>query len=146
MSNGIKVLFGAVLGALYAGIGILQLVWAVFGPLAGLEALLISGDVFSGFVLLVIGAILLAGAWKLSTGTREGISFIYVGTFLSVLFGLVALCSLGAGALEATFFAEEGEEAWSIMGAITPLLYLAVIGAAGFLAWGREFLRGFFPG
>jgi len=145
MSNGIKVLFGAVLGALYAGIGILQLVWAVFGPLAGLEALLISGDVFSGFVLLVIGAILLAGAWKLSTGTREGISFIYVGTFLSVLFGLVALCSLGAGALEATFFAEEGEEAWSIMGAITPLLYLAVIGAAGFLAWGREFLRGFFP-
>ena len=146
MSNGIKVLFGAVLGALYAGIGILQLVWAVFGPLAGLEALLISGDVFSGFVLLVIGAILLAGAWKLSTGTREGISFIYVGTFLSVLFGLVALCSLGAGALEATFFAEEGEEAWSIMDAITPLLYLAVFGAAGFLAWGREFLRGFFPG
>ena len=82
---------------------------------------------------------------KLSRGTRDGAPFIYVGILLSVLFGLVALCSLGAGALEATFFAEEGEEAWSIMDAITPLLYLAVIGAAGFLAWGREFLRGFFP-
>lgn len=145
MSNRIKVLFGAVLGALYAGIGILQFVWAIFGPLAGLEFLLISGDVFSGFVLLVIGAVLLDGAWKLSRGTRDGAPFIYVGILLSVLFGLVALCSLGAGALEATFFAEEGEEAWSIMDAITPLLYLAVFGAAGFLAWGREFLRGFFP-
>ncbi len=143
MSDGTKIIFGAVLGALYVGTAILQFIWAIFGPLADLEVLLISGDVFSGFVLLVIGAVLLTGARKFSTDTGEGVSFIYVGIFLSVLFGLVALCSLGAGALEATFFAEEGEEVWSVMDVATPLLYLAVIGVSGFLAWGREFLRRF---
>lgn len=145
MNSGIKVLFGAVLGAFYAGIGILQFVWAIFGPVAGLEIFLISGDIFSGFVLFVVGAVLLAGAWKLSRGTRDGAPFIYVGILLSILFGLIALCTLGAGVLEVILFAEGGEEAWSIMDEITPLLYLAVIGVAGFLAWGREFLRGVFP-
>ncbi len=144
MSDRTKIIFGVVLGALYVGTATLQFIWAIFGPLVDLEVFLISGDVFSGFVLLVIGAVLLAGARKLSTDTGEGgMSFIYFGIFLSVLFGLVALCSLGAGALEATFFAEEGEEVWSVMDVATPLLYLAVIGVSGFLAWGREFFRRF---
>jgi hypothetical protein len=142
MNDKNKAIFGAVLGALYTGTGILQFACAIFGPVGGLEGFHISGDLFNGFVLLVIGAVLLNGAWKVSTGAMDGIPFIYVGLFLSVLFGVVALCSLGAGALEATFFGGEGETAWSAMDAISPLLYLAAIGAIGLLAWDREFFRG----
>ncbi|WP_342770906.1 MULTISPECIES: hypothetical protein [unclassified Methanoculleus] len=147
MSNGIKVLFGAVLGLLYVVFGLLQFVQAVFEavsgvPMAGLAALLVPGNVFSEFVLIVVGAVLLTGAKKLSGGAEEGMPFIYVGILLSVGFGLVALCSMGAGALEAAAFPEEGAEPWSVVDTITPILYLAVIGVLGFLAWGKELFRG----
>ncbi|NLE27578.1 MAG: hypothetical protein GX625_20040 [Clostridiaceae bacterium] len=140
MSDGIKVLFGAVLGVLYVAFGLLQFILAAFGPVESLEALLIPGDIFSGFVLLVIGTVLLTGARKLSGGAADGMPFIYVGILLSVGFGLVellALCALGADAYLVGEWAD-----WSVMDTITPLLYLAVLGVLGFLAWGREFLRG----
>jgi hypothetical protein len=142
MNDKIKTIFGAAAGVLYTASGTLQFVWAIFGSLGGLEVLRISGDLFNGFVLLVIGAVLLTGALKIFTGAMEGVSFIYVGLFLSVLFGAVALCSTVAGAIEATFFAGEGESAWSAVDAVSPLLYLAATGAIGLLAWGREFFRG----
>lgn len=50
---------------------------------------------------------------------------------------LLALCALGADAYLVGEWAD-----WSVMDTITPLLYLAVLGVLGFLAWGREFLRG----
>lgn len=139
MSNGIKVLFGLVLGALYVVFGILQFLQA-FGVIPIPESLLVPGDLFSGFVLLVIGAVLLTGAKKLSAGAEDGLPFIYVGILLSVGFGfveLLALCALGADAYLVGEWAD-----WSVMDTITPLLYLAVIGVLGFLAWSREFLRG----
>jgi len=142
MNDKVMAIFGAVAGVLYATTGILQFAWSLFGHVGGLEGLHISGDLFNGFVLLVIGAVLLNGAWKVATGAMDGIPFICVGLFLSTVFGVVALCSCGAGALEATFFGGEGETAWSAMDAISPLLYLAAIGAIGLLAWDREFFRG----
>ncbi|MDI6866413.1 hypothetical protein [Methanoculleus sp.] len=142
MNDKNKAIFGAVLGALYTGTGILQFACAFFGPVGGLEGFHISGDLFNGFVLLVIGAVLMTGAWKVSAGAMEGIPFICVGLFLSTVFGVVALCSIGAGVLEATFFAEGGETVCSAVNVINPLLYLAAVGVIGLLAWGREFFRG----
>ncbi|MDD4568285.1 MAG: hypothetical protein PHU37_10320 [Methanoculleus chikugoensis] len=140
MDNGVKILFGAVLGVLYAACGLLQVVQAAFGPVESLEALLISGNIFSGFVLLVIGSVFLTGVRKLSGGTEDGVPFIYVGILLSVGLGLVellALCALGADAYLIGEWAD-----WSAADAVNPLLYLAVIGVLGLLAWGKEFFRG----
>jgi hypothetical protein len=118
MSNGIKVLFGLVLGALYVVFGILQFLQA-FGVIPIPDSLLVPGDLFSGFVLLVIGAVLLTGAKKLSAGAEDGLPFIYVGILLSVGFGfveLLALCALGADAYLVGEWAD-----WSVMDTITPL-------------------------
>lgn len=140
MSNGIKIFFAAVLGVLYVAFGLLQFAFAAFGPVESLQALLIPGDIFSGFVLLVIGAVLLAGATKLSSGAADGMPFIYVGILLSVGFGLVKLLALCALGVDAYLVGEWAD--WSAVDEMNPLLYLAVLGVLGFLAWGREFFRG----
>jgi hypothetical protein len=134
MKNVIQGVFGAVLGALYTGFGALQIVAVFTGPAVPF----VPASVFWGFVLLVIGAVLLRGARNLSRGLDDGIVFVNVGILLSVAFGAIALLAAGAGALEAAI----AGEAWSVADAITPAAYLAVIGAAGFLAWCRRFVRG----
>lgn len=140
MSDGIKILFGAVLGVLYVAFGLLQFVLAAFGPVESLEALLIPGDLFTGFVLLVVGAVFLAGVKKLSSGAADGMPFVYVGILLSVGFGLVELLALCALGLDAYLVGEWAD--WVVTDAINPLLYLAVIGVFGFFAWGKELFRG----
>ncbi|MDK2974086.1 MAG: hypothetical protein PWP08_457 [Methanofollis sp.] len=141
MQDMTKLLFGAVLGALYVVLGIFQILWTVIGPQPGFDALFLTGDPFNGFVLLVIGAVFVTGAWKLFRDIGEGAVFIYIGILLSILFGMVEFFALCAGAIETIFFGEEGS-GWAITDSINPLLYLAAIGAVGFFAWGREFLRG----
>jgi hypothetical protein len=134
MSNRIKEIFGAVLGALYGGLGMLQIVSAV----TDLALPFVPASFFGGFALLVIGAVLLTGARNLAQGLDEGVVFVNVGILLSVAFGAVTLLAAGAGALEAAI----AGEAWSVADALAPAVYLAVIGAAGLLAWCRAFFRG----
>ena len=140
MSDTKMLVFGAVLGALYTVTGLLQVLGAVIGPVPGTDPLYLTGDLFVGFVLLVIGAVFAVGVRHLSGGVGEGTIFITVGILLSVLFGLVSLFAFCATGLDA-FSRGEGAE-WSVADSIDPLLYLAVIGAVGFFAWGRETLRG----
>lgn len=134
MDNLVQGVFGAVLGALYAGFGTLQIVAA----LAGLAVPFVPASLFWGFVLLVIAAVLLTGVRNLARGLDDGIVFVNVGFLLSVAFGAVTLLAAGAGALEAAI----AGEAWAVADALAPAVYLAVIGAAGFLAWCRGFFRG----
>lgn len=134
MNNMVQGVFGAVLGALYAGFGTLQIVAALTGPAVPF----VPASLFGGFVLLVIGAVLLTGVRNLARGLDDGIVFVNVGILLSVAFGAVTLLAAGAGALEAAI----AGEAWSVADVLAPAVYLAVIGAAGFLAWCRAFFRG----
>ena len=140
MSDTAKLVFGAVLGALYLVIGLLQLLGAVVGPIPGLDTFYLTGNPFSGFVLLVVGTVFAVGARKLFAGSGEGAIFVSIGVLFSVAFGLVELLALLATGLDAYLIGEWAE--WSAADAVNPLLYLAVLGAAGFLAWERKFLRG----
>lgn len=140
MSDTAKLVYGAALGALYLVAGALQVLVAVVGPIPGLDAFYLTGNLFGGFVLLVVGAVFLVGARNLARDAGEGAIFVSVGALLSVGFGLVELLALSAAGLDA-FLLREGA-GWSVAGLVSPLLYLAVFGAAGYLAWGRKFLRG----
>ncbi|MDV2480662.1 hypothetical protein F8E02_01290 [Methanoculleus sp. Wushi-C6] len=140
MSDTAKLIFGAALGALYLAAGSLQVIRAVVGPIPGLEFLSLTGDPFGGFVLLVVGAVFVAGVRKFSAGAGEGAIFVSVGILLSVAFGLVDLLALGAAGIDAYLVGEWAE--WSAADLVSHLLYLGVIGAAGFLAWERAFFRG----
>lgn len=134
MSDTAKLVYGAVLGALYPAAGSLQVVGAVMG----LDLPYLTGDPFGGFVLLVVGAVFAAGVRRLVAGAGEGAIFISVGILLSVAFGLVEVLALCAAGLDAGLAGAE----WSVAGSTSPLLYLGVIGAAGFLAWERASFRG----
>jgi len=134
MSNMIKGVFGAVLGALYGGLGTLQIAAALTGPAVPF----VPASLFWGCVLLVIGAVLLTGVRNLARGLDDGVVFFNVGILLSVSFGVISLLAAGAGALEAAI----AGEAWSVADTLAPAVYLAAIGAAGFLAWCRAFFRG----
>ncbi|NMA10535.1 MAG: hypothetical protein GX932_05910 [Methanomicrobiales archaeon] len=140
MNDTAKLVYGAVLGVLYIAAGLLQMVRAVVGPIPGLEAFYLTGNLFGGFVLLMVGAVFLAGVRNLAAGAGEGAIFVSVGVLLSVAFGLVELLALCALGIDAYLVGEWVE--WSVADAMNPLLYLAVLGAAGYLAWGRTFLRG----
>ncbi|MCT8337059.1 hypothetical protein FKB36_06000 [Methanoculleus sp. Afa-1] len=140
MSDTAKLVYGAALGALYLVAGALHILVAVVGPIPGLDALPLTGDPLAGFVMLVVGAVFAAGARNLARDAGEDAIFVSVGVLLSVGFGLVELLALSAAGLDAYLLG--GGAGWSVAGLVSPLLYLAVFGAAGYLAWGRKFLRG----
>lgn len=138
MKNSIKVFFSGIMGALYLGVGVLQIGSWVFSGLAAREV--VPADILGGFVLCVIGLVFLAGVPGLRSGTPGAVAYLFAGLLLSLAFGLVAFLAIGAGWLETALFGDLSE--WSAAEMAVPMLYLALGSVAGYAAWGREFFRG----
>jgi len=85
--------YSGLVGLLYVFFGFIELLdgfGLAMGSLLNIsEAVFIPGDPFAGVMLIITGAVYLAGVDSLSVGNREGLSFLAVGVLLStVLFGL----------------------------------------------------------
>jgi len=131
----------ALFGVLYLLSGCLMIASAGVPALAGMTApYLIPADPAGGFVLCVVGAVFLFAWRELARGVAEGPAFLYTGMALSGIFGLVALLSCGAQGLQVLLF-PDGEETWTWLRLVVPMLYLALVPTAGLLTWGRAFLN-----
>ena len=137
-----KVIFSGILGLLYCLFGMLQILSVILPGLARLLApALIPVDIASGFILCVIGAVFLFGAREMNTRTAGGEAFLYVGMLLSIAFAVITLLDTVAQGVNAILFGD-GNSTWSGTQMIVPMIYLAVLSLAGFMKWGRRFLRG----
>lgn len=137
-----KMVFCGIFGILYLAFGLVQIAASVLQGVAEMAGqLFIPADPAAGFALMVTGAVFLSGAVKMHKGIQEGPAFLYVGILLALAFGIIALLTSGAQAVEITFFGEEGS-AWQVGTMLVPMFWLALGSAAGFLAWSREFTSG----
>lgn len=128
-----------VAGILYVVFGILKMLEG-FGIETGLtESLLIPGDFFGGFCFVVIGAVFLYGAKELSAGIHMGVSYVYVGILMSLVFMAVYLLVMGADILMFYAVASEDYEGWTIIDSMRPGIYLGFLSLAGYVVWRGHF-------
>jgi len=141
MASG-KMIFAALVGAIYAVFGIVQILAGILPDLAAaLEPYLIPGDIVQGFVLCVIGSVFLYGTAEMHTCRAGAEAFLYVGLLLSLAFSIIMLLDICAIGIDTVIFGEEGENTWKIVSFAVPMLFLAVFSAIGFAAWGRKFTK-----
>ncbi|MDP3564481.1 MAG: hypothetical protein Q8R70_08325 [Methanoregula sp.] len=139
MTSHVHINFAALYGNLYQDFVIAMIASAAIPTLAELiGAYRIPSDPAGGFVLCVIGAVFVFACRELARSSADGPAFLIIGMVLSVVFGIVALVSLGAQGIEIMIFGEG--EIWDPALLIVPMLYLAFGSVAGLPAWGRAFL------
>ena len=112
------------LGTIYLGMGLLE----ALGKYAGPQLSFIPHDVFSGFVLLVIGGIYLSGVKGLWEGRYEGLAGPLVGTTLALIFGSLYLLVIGADGLS---YLLGDLEKWKPLADLRPEIWLAPLALPG---------------
>ncbi len=106
MSEKIRLIgiYSAIIGSMYILYGMLEIIAWAAGELA--FPLSPSPDIFAGFILVVIGSILLYRVRDLLNMRYEGLSFFFVGLILSAIIGIMYLLIMGADLLDATIIGE----------------------------------------
>ncbi|GAB6148725.1 hypothetical protein [Stetteria hydrogenophila] len=99
--------YSAAVGVLYVAYGLAEIAAWVFGGL-GFPPYA-SPSLMGGFVLLVIGSVLLYRAGALVRLEQEGLAFLFTGLLLSAMVGVMYLLIIGADALDAAIVGEEWE-------------------------------------
>ena len=129
-SGQIVALYSATLGLLYVLMGLLEIVGG-FGVeiplLAGVAgAFYVVGDSFSGFVLVVIGAVYLGGLGAVSGGDRKGLSYVSVGALMSTALLALYIANILSNGLGLVLGFEDWLE-WTLMDDLRPGLLLWVL-------------------
>lgn len=136
-----KILFAAIFSGLYLLFGITVIASALIFPVAEMTGpYRIPADPAAGFVLCVIGAVFASACRELFRDSPDGPAFLYIGMGLAVVFGLVAVISLGAQGIDTLIFG--GGETWDPLQLAVPMLYLAAGPVIGLMVWGRRFRTG----
>jgi hypothetical protein len=120
-------IYSAIVGLAYVLLGLLEIAGGLsveLPMLAGLaEAFYVVGDIYAGFVLLVIGAVYLGGLGAVSRGDREGLSFVSVGAIMSTVLLILYLANILSNGLGLVLSFEDWLE-WTLMDDIRPGLLL----------------------
>lgn len=133
-----QIAFAALAGVLYAFFGLLHIVEGL-GIDTGMAGLLfIPGDILGGFCLMVIAAVFLNGLREMLQGINAGVSFVYVGILMSLIFAAVYLLIMGGNLLD-SFIVPDDYEGWSVMETFRPGIYLGLLSLAGILYWKDRF-------
>ncbi|HII97699.1 MAG TPA: hypothetical protein HA272_00170 [Methanoregula sp.] len=138
MASLTKNLFSGLFGILYLIFGVTETLAGLVPGIADLTTpFMIPADIIGGLVLCVVGAVYLAALQRFTAGSGNGSAYLYVAMALSVIFGIVALLSLAAQGTDIILF---GNEPWSPVALLVPMVYLAILPAAALSRWGRRFI------
>ncbi len=133
-----KAVFAGVTGTLYVVLGSLQVLAGLGLRGAWSEALYLNGGAMDGFVLIVVGAVMVQGYRELRQGLHEGVAFVYIGILLALFFAIVELSAMGASYLGSWTIGGDYAE-YSALDVLSPALYLSPLPLAGLLVWRRGF-------
>jgi len=133
--------YSAVIGVLYMLAGLLEIsIWTGLNPPVIREVsilLNVAGDVFAGFVLIVIGLVYIWGIGELLEGDQEGVSYLAVGSLLSTTLFLLCIANILSNGLGSLLGFEDWLE-WSLLDEVSPgmiIWFLAV--PLLYLVWRR---------
>lgn len=107
--NEVKIIgiYSAIIGIAYILYGLIEIVIWAAGPLH--FPLSPGPDIFAGFILFIIGSILIYRIQSLVDMKYEGLSFLFVGLVLSAIIGIMYLLIIGANALDALIIGKSWE-------------------------------------
>jgi hypothetical protein len=140
--------YSAVIGILYAIFGILEILIG-WGDFVGAESALISplevagitvvpSDLFGGIMLIIVGAVYLTGVKQQAKGEREGLSFLFVGSLLALIFFGVYMVIMLANGVGYVFQFEDWLE-WIWLDDLRPGIWLFLLALPGtYLAFTRK--------
>ncbi len=97
-------IYSAIIGIAYIAYGLTEMISWATGPMN--LPLSPSQDIFAGFILLIIGSILVYRIKSLLDMKYEGLSFLFVGLVLSAIIGVMYILIMGADALDAVIIGE----------------------------------------
>jgi len=100
-------IYSAIIGIAYMAYGLIEMTSWATGPMN--LPLSPSQDIFAGFILLIIGSILVYRIKALLDMKYEGLSFLFVGLVLSAIIGIMYILIMGADALDAAILGESWE-------------------------------------
>lgn len=128
-------MFSLAAGCIYLVFGVLQVI-ASLGFNSELTAsLLIPSDTLGGFVLMIIGSVFIFGFKELYNNIDEGVSFLYVGILISLVFaGMYVLIMIG-NAFGAYVIQSENFKNWVPLDDLKPSIYLSVLSVYGYYLW-----------
>ncbi|MDW7731428.1 MAG: hypothetical protein SCH66_03240 [Methanolobus sp.] len=130
--------FAALTGVMYTIFGIFQ-IGEGLGINTGMsDVLFIPGDILGGLSLVILGAVFLYGLKEMLQGINAGVSFVYVGILMSLVFMVVYLLVMGGNMLDSLIVPED-YEGWNIMEAFRPGIYLGILPLMGILYWKDRF-------
>jgi len=112
-----------IIGIIYITFGVIEM--ASF--LLTLDVMFIARDIMGGFVLVTIGLIFLEGYKKLDAKDPKTLGFPLVGSILAIAFAALFFLILIAEAIEAYVIMNEDYAGWTVIEAIRPELYLALL-------------------
>ena len=87
---------------------------------------------------MVIGTVFLYGLKEMLQGINAGVSFVYVGILMSLVFMMVYLLIMGGNLLD-SFIVPDDYEGWNVMETFRPGIYLGSLSLAGILYWRDRF-------
>lgn len=112
-----------IIGAIYILFGAIEII----AFLLGTDLLFINKDIMSGFTLITIGLIFFEGFRKLDENDPKTLGFPLVGSILALSFAGLFFLILIADAIEAYIIMNEDYAGWTVISAITPEIYLAIL-------------------
>jgi hypothetical protein len=133
-----ELLFALLAGVLYSVFGILHIAEGLSINTGIAEVLFISGDILGGACLVIIGTVFLYGSREMAKGVNAGVSFVYVGILLSLVFMAVYILTMGGNLLD-SFIVPDDYEGWSAVENFRPGIYLGVLPFMGILYWKNRF-------
>lgn len=133
-----EIVFAALAGVLYTVFGIIHIVEGLGIGTSFAEYLFVPGDVLGGACLVVIGMVFLKGARELIEGINAGVSFVYVGILMSLVFMAVYILTMGGNLLDSILVPED-YEGWSVMESFRPGIYLGILSVIGIVYWRDRF-------
>ena len=133
-----EIVFAALGGVLYVLFGLLHIVEGLGIDTGMAGFLFIPGDILGGFCLIVIGAVFLKGLKEMLQGINAGVSFLYVGILMSLIFMAVYLLIMGGNLLD-SFIVPDDYEGWNVMETFRPGIYLGLLSFVGILYWKDRF-------
>ncbi len=141
MNNKIKskMAFGIVTGSLYIIFGSFQVIVGLGFNFKFTEYLFIQNDLIGGFILILIGLIFLFGIKELNAGINEGVAYIYIAIFLSLIFLVIYLLIMAADAIEAYVIVSNDFINWTPLNDLKPGIYLGILPLIAFIIWRNKF-------
>lgn len=128
-------MFSLVAGCIYLVFGVLQVI-AGFGlNFELIDSLLIPSDILGGFVLVIIGAIFIFGFKELYKDIDEGVSFLYVGILISLVFAGMYVMIMAGNAFGAYVIQSENFKNWVPLDDLKPSIYLSILSVYGYYIW-----------